>query len=175
MAIALNMKGHGGVFADEERAGMPADLRQQISAVLVDRATLLVSDTVAIFPYSGSELLAPEYCSRVGQFLIQLLAVAVREGRVDARSGFVADLHRLTLERDLAVERLFTFAYLMERTVMDELALIARNGKSTMFGFRVDDTFDDFLKSPIPTGRLFTAPWERVGHPDLILADGSAK
>ena len=37
--------------------------------------------------------------------------------------------------------------------VMDELASIARNGKSTMFGFRADDTFDDFLKSPIPTGR----------------------
>ena len=41
--------------------------------------------------------------------------------------------------------------------VMDELAKIARNGKSTMFGFRVDDAFDDFLKSPMPTGRLFTA------------------
>jgi hypothetical protein len=61
------------------------------------------------------------------------------------------------------------------RNVMDELAAIARNGKSTMFGFRVDDAFDDFLKSPMPTGRLFSAPWERVGHPDLILADGSAK
>ena len=59
--------------------------------------------------------------------------------------------------------------------VMDELAKIARNGKSTMFGFRADEAFDDFLKSPMPTGRLFTAPWERVGHPDLILADLSPK
>ena len=59
--------------------------------------------------------------------------------------------------------------------VMDELAKIARNGKSTMFGFRADEAFDDFLKSPMPTGRLFTAPWERVGHPDLILADLSSK
>jgi hypothetical protein len=59
--------------------------------------------------------------------------------------------------------------------VMVELAKIARNGKSTMFGFRADEAFDDFLKSPMPTGRLFTAPWERVGHPDLILADLSPK
>jgi hypothetical protein len=59
--------------------------------------------------------------------------------------------------------------------VMDELAKIARNGKSTMFGFRADEAFDDFLKSPMPTGRLFTTPWERVGHPDLILADLSSK
>ena len=42
--------------------------------------------------------------------------------------------------------------------VMDELAKIARNGKSTMFGFRVDDAFGDFLRSPMPTGRLFAAP-----------------
>ena len=59
--------------------------------------------------------------------------------------------------------------------VMSELASIARGGKSTMFGFRVDDTFDDFLKSPIPNGDLISAPWERVGHPDLILADASTK
>jgi diguanylate cyclase (GGDEF)-like protein len=131
MAIALNMKGHDGIFADEERVGMPADLRQQISTVLLDRATLLVSDTVAIFPYSGSELLEPNYCSRVGHLLIQLLATAVSEGKVDARSGFVADLHRLTLERDLSMERLFTFAYLMERTVIDELALSEKLGATT--------------------------------------------
>ena len=61
------------------------------------------------------------------------------------------------------------------RNVMAELAKIARNGKSTMFGFRVDDAFDDFLKSPIPTGKLFTASWERVGHPDMILAEPGTK
>ena len=59
--------------------------------------------------------------------------------------------------------------------IMDELATIARNGKSTMFGFRADDAFDDFLKSPMPTGRLLTAPWERVGHPDMILAEAAER
>jgi hypothetical protein len=58
--------------------------------------------------------------------------------------------------------------------VMKELASIARGGKSKTFGFRVDDTFDDFLKSPSPTGQLITAPWERVGHPDMILAEATA-
>jgi hypothetical protein len=59
--------------------------------------------------------------------------------------------------------------------VMDELATIARNGKSTMFGFRADDSFGDFMKSPSPTGRLFTEPWERVGHPPIILAEPTTK
>jgi diguanylate cyclase (GGDEF)-like protein len=47
----------------------------------------------------------------------------VRDGRLDSRTGFVADLHRTVLERGLSTRRLFTFAYLTERTAVDELAL----------------------------------------------------
>jgi diguanylate cyclase (GGDEF)-like protein len=99
------------------------DLRQQISGTILERAPLLTSDTVAIFPYSGPEPLEIEYCNRVGQLLVQLVAMAVREGRVDARSGFIADLNRMALERRLSAQRLFTFVYLLERTILDELAL----------------------------------------------------
>ncbi|WP_227967427.1 replication-relaxation family protein [Methylocystis sp. WRRC1] len=56
------------------------------------------------------------------------------------------------------------------KNVMQELALIAKNGRSTMFGFRAEPGFGDFMKTPAPTGRLFAAPWKRVGHDDLILA-----
>jgi diguanylate cyclase (GGDEF)-like protein len=99
------------------------DLRQQISGTILERAPLLTSDAVAIFPYSGPEPLEIEYCNRVGQLLVQLVAMAVREGRVDARSGFIADLNRMALERRLSAQRLFTFVYLLERTILDELAL----------------------------------------------------
>ncbi len=99
------------------------DLRQQISGTILERAPLLTSDTVAIFPYSGPEPLEIEYCNRVGHLLVQLVAMAVREGRVDARSGFIADLNRMALERRLSAQRLFTFVYLLERTILDELAL----------------------------------------------------
>jgi hypothetical protein len=61
------------------------------------------------------------------------------------------------------------------RNVMDELAKIARNGRSTMFGFLADPGFESFLKAPSPSGRLLTTPWARVGNPDLILAEGSSK
>jgi diguanylate cyclase (GGDEF)-like protein len=107
------------------------DLRQQVSEVILDRAALLVWDTVAIFPFSGTEHLEPDYCNRIGQLLVQLLALGVREGRVDSRGGFVADLHRMALERSLPVERLFTFVYLLERTVLDELALSDRIGATS--------------------------------------------
>jgi len=109
-------------FSDE-RGGMPDDLRQRISSVLLDRLDAVTSDTVAIFPFSGSEELDADYCRRVGELLAQLLAYAVRDGHVDARGGFVGDLYRVVLERLLSLERVFTFAYLTERTSLDELAL----------------------------------------------------
>jgi len=108
-----------------------ADLRQEVSGVILDRAGLLVWDTVAIFPFSGTEVLEPEYCNRIGNLLVQLLAIGIREGKVDARGGFVADLHRVALERSLPVERLFTFVYLLERTVLDELALSDKIGATS--------------------------------------------
>jgi hypothetical protein len=57
------------------------------------------------------------------------------------------------------------------RHIMRELEQIARNGKSTMFGFRAEPSFGDFLRAPEPTGRLFQQPWERVGHPPFALAE----
>jgi diguanylate cyclase (GGDEF)-like protein len=109
---------------DHEIAGQSQDdLRQQISTALVEQLEIITADTVAIFPYTGSEQLDDGYRHRVGQLLTQLLAFAVRDGRLDARGGFVGDLHRMILERSLSSERLFTFAYLTERTALDELAL----------------------------------------------------
>lgn len=111
-------------FAEEEGGRAQDDLRQQIARLLLDRVDMLTADAVAIFPYSGAEAaLDPAYCSRMGNLLVQLLAVSIRDGRVDTRGGFVSDLHRMVLERSLPMERLFTFAYLTERTVVDELAV----------------------------------------------------
>lgn len=100
-----------------------ADLRQNVAKVLVARTEAIVSDSIAIFPFSGPQPLDARYCSRLGQVLLRLLATAVRDGRLDPRGGLVADLHRLTGERGLPLERLFTFTYLTERTALDELAL----------------------------------------------------
>jgi len=110
-------------FADEAAASLPDDLRQRISLVLIERIDLVTADTVALFPYSGSESLDPKYCVRVGRLLVELLAATVRDGGLDPRSGLVAELHRSSLERALSIGRLFTLAYLTERTVLDEIAL----------------------------------------------------
>lgn len=111
------------VFVNEEAGRAQDDLRQQIPAVLLERLDPIAADAVAIFPYSGFETLDLTYCTRVGQLLVQVLAFAVRDGHVDPRGGFIADLHRVVLERSLSMERLFTFTYFTERTALDELAL----------------------------------------------------
>jgi diguanylate cyclase (GGDEF)-like protein len=116
----------------DEGAPIQDDLRQQISIVLLDRASTISSDAVGVFPFtSGTEQLDGEYCLRVGMLLIELLALAIRDERLDARSGFVADLHRMVLERALPIEQLFTFVYLIERTALDELALSESLGATT--------------------------------------------
>jgi hypothetical protein len=55
------------------------------------------------------------------------------------------------------------------RHAMGELARIARDGRSTMFAFRAEPSFGDFLRTPSPTGRLAKAPWHRVGYDPLVL------
>lgn len=114
-----------------EGAPIQHDLRQQISALLLDRSNTISWDAVGVLPFTSAEQLDAEYCHRVGMLLIDLFALAIREARLDARSGFVADLHRVVLERALPIEQLFTFVYLLERTALDELALSDSVGATT--------------------------------------------
>jgi diguanylate cyclase (GGDEF)-like protein len=118
-------------FGGDGSSHLQAELRQQVAALLLDRAEMITSDTVAIFPYAASESLDVEYCTRIGHVLVQLLAIGVRDARVDARGSLVADLYSAVLERPLSTEQLFTFAYLVERTALDELALDDRIGATS--------------------------------------------
>src|SRR5438270_4275044 len=122
MSPTLQKDASETTFGDEG-GKLPDDLRQQISAILVEQADIITADTVAIFPYSGSEELDAESSQRIGLLLTQLLALAIRDGRLDPSDAFVSDLYRLAADRAVPVERLFTFVYLTERTALDELAL----------------------------------------------------
>ena len=118
-------------FVAEGGIPLQEDLRHQIATVLLERVETITSDTVAIFPYTGAEALDRNYCHRLGHLLAQLLAFAVRDGRLDPHGGFVAGLHRIVLERAVTMERLFTFVYLTERTTLDDIALHDGIGATT--------------------------------------------
>ena len=110
-------------FSDETTAHMQGDLRQQIAAAILDHAAAISADAMAIFPYSGAESLDADYCSRLGRFLTNLLAFAVRDAHVDPRGGLATDMYRIVLERMVPIDQLFTFVYFTERSTLDELAL----------------------------------------------------
>ncbi len=107
------------------------DLRGQVSKTLGNRAALITGDAVAIFPHSGLEALDHGDCTRIGESLVQLLACAVQDGSVNSRGLLIANLHTAVVERDVTMEQLFTFAYLTERTALDELALDESIGATT--------------------------------------------
>ena len=107
------------------------DLREDVARILVDRLDIIISDAIVLFPFSAPQPLDADYCSRLGNVLVQLLATAVREGQVDSRLGLVVNLQRLVAERALPVERLFHFVCLTERSALDELALAERIGSTS--------------------------------------------
>ena len=63
------MDDHEKDFGGGAGEHMQDDLRQQVADVIVDRTPVLVWDTVAIFPFSGSEFLEPEHSNRIGELL----------------------------------------------------------------------------------------------------------
>jgi diguanylate cyclase (GGDEF)-like protein len=115
----------------EDESGAQDDLRRRVSTLLLNRADIVAADSLSVFPFGSYDNLDAEYCRRVGHLLVELLGFAVRDGRVDARGGFVADLYRVTLERTLTIDQLFNFVYLTERTALDELALDQMTGATS--------------------------------------------
>lgn len=118
-------------FSPSDGDHSQADLREDVARILLGRMEVIVSDSVTLVSISAPQPLDVEYCSRLVAVLVQLLAVGVREGRVDGRSGLVVDLYRLMAERALSVEGLFNFAYLTERAALEEVSLDDRLGSST--------------------------------------------
>ena len=118
-------------FPGETAARHQEDLREQVSRALLNRLDILTVDAVAILPHAGQVSLDRDFCERLANWLIRLLALAVRDAAVDERGMLVAQLRGAVLERSLETGHLFTLAYLVERTVLDELALDETIGATT--------------------------------------------
>jgi hypothetical protein len=58
------------------------------------------------------------------------------------------------------------------RNIMAALASIARNGRSTMFGFACRPDLGRLAGAPAPDGRMFSEGWARIGHDDMRLDFG---
>ena len=101
----------------------PTQPRAEIARILEQRVDVIVSDAIGVFPFAGNETLDTDLGSELGALLLQLVISATRDGTLDSRGGRVADVLRLMPENGLSIGQLFSFAYLIERAALDELAL----------------------------------------------------
>jgi hypothetical protein len=53
------------------------------------------------------------------------------------------------------------------RNMMRAVESIARNGRSTVFGFACRPDPAGFTRALAPDGRMLREPWRRVGHEDF--------
>src|ERR1044071_1371480 len=96
---------------DAEAKGHFQDvLRQRTAAILLERVNAVTANTVAVLSSGSAATLDGDPNHHVRLRMTQLLTIAGRTGSLDARGGFVADLHRVVVERALTTEQLFTFA-----------------------------------------------------------------
>lgn len=98
------------------------DVRQRVSTRLWRRHELIAADAVSTLPFAQPTTLSAEYCGRIAQMVVRILASAVRDGVVDARGGAVAQLRIGVLERGLPTGQLFDLVCLCERAALDDLS-----------------------------------------------------
>jgi hypothetical protein len=55
------------------------------------------------------------------------------------------------------------------RNMIAAVASIAREGRSTMFGFACRPDLGHLAGAPTPDGRLYRQPWTRAGRDDMQL------
>lgn len=97
--------------------------RGQIVDILDDHQPALVSDASAVSPFAAGEEAAGGVKERLVELALAVLRTAVRDGVVDVRTPEVTDLAVCAAEHALPTRKLAALIHLVERTMLDELAL----------------------------------------------------
>ena len=114
---------------DEQRlAGtgphVDAELRRHIAEHILGRRDVIVADTVATFPVSiESRRLDANYCVRLGNIVVKLLAGAILDAHLDSRGSGISELSGVVADREVSPDQLFTFVHILMSTAIDELSL----------------------------------------------------
>jgi diguanylate cyclase (GGDEF)-like protein len=99
------------------------ELRNHVARSLEQKSAPIINDAISIFPYAGVETAEVASHHQLAGLIVQLLALAAREGDLDPRSDLVGDLHQAAEETRAGVAKLFGLVYVVERAALDELAL----------------------------------------------------
>jgi diguanylate cyclase (GGDEF)-like protein len=108
---------------DSDPVPARTELRSHVARVLEQGRTRIVREAVAVLPFAGLGSGASDSYNRLAELILQLLAVATRDGEVDPRNDTAGDLGQTIEDRHVTVGQLFELVYLVERAALDELAL----------------------------------------------------
>jgi hypothetical protein len=108
-------------MADTEDVWDPVELCQQIGRALQSKAKSIVGESIAVSPFTSLQALDPDYCAGICDVALRLLTAAVRDGMIEARTSFAADLRRLAQDRGIGPQQLFSLIYVVERAALDSL------------------------------------------------------
>ena len=109
--------------ADIEYVEDYTELRAHIARVLGRRGASIVDEAVAVFPFARLGAVHPDSHRALAERILQLLAFAAREGGVEAHQELLGELCQAAENARLGIAELFSIVYLVERAVLDELAL----------------------------------------------------
>ena len=95
------------------------ELRQHVAKVLNACADVIVGQAVTVLPFNDAEGVGPAEGTRLAEPLVQLMAMAAREGTLADHYGAIAEARRCVT--GTPVSRAFDLVYLLERAALDEL------------------------------------------------------
>ncbi len=100
-----------------------AGTRTRIVEIVDLRRSALTSDAAAVSPFAAGDEAAGEVRERLVDLTLAVLRKALRDGAVDRRTPEVTELAACTAQQGLVANRVAALVHLVERTMLDELAL----------------------------------------------------
>ena len=94
-------------------------LRQHVARALDACTEAIVGQAVRLLPFADSESVGPAEGTRLAEPLLQLIAMATREGTLANHHNAIAEARRCVM--GTPVSRAFDLVYLLERAALDEL------------------------------------------------------
>ena len=108
--------------ADTDAVQQKDEVRQHIARVLEIHSASISTEAIRLSAYAGLDG-AEGLSAQLADLIINTLIGAIQGADLDARSGYVADLRRVARDKRLPIRHLFGLVYLLERAILDELAL----------------------------------------------------
>ena len=100
-----------------------APIRARIIEILDQHREALTSDATAVLPFVGGEAVGVETSGRLVELALAVLRASAAEGELDWRGPETTDLSTCAADHLVGLRQLAALLHLVERTLLDELAL----------------------------------------------------